>query len=145
MPVARPGPELIARVPVTYVVFDLLHLDGASTVDLPYEQRRDLLAGLGLVDAPVVVPPHFVDRDPAAVMVAAHAQGLEGVVIKRLGSGYQPGRRSRDWIKVPSVGGVVPYGKRNRRSARVWTCSVVRYVLQTAPILIPTVRRTSAR
>lgn len=84
-----------------YVVFDLLHLDGAATIDLPYERRRDLLADLGLVDGPVMVPAHFVDRDPAAVMVAAQAQGLEGIVIKRLDSVYQPGRRSRDWIKVP--------------------------------------------
>src|SRR3954452_15305844 len=29
--------------PVTYVVFDLLYLDGHSTMALPYEQRRDLL------------------------------------------------------------------------------------------------------
>src|SRR5688572_26611817 len=48
MHVQRPPASLLAQVPVIYVVFDLLHLDGRSLVDEPYEQRRDLLDDLEL-------------------------------------------------------------------------------------------------
>jgi bifunctional non-homologous end joining protein LigD len=78
-----------------------LHLDGESTRDLPYLRRRDLLTGLGLVGETVRVPAHFVDVDGRHVLTAAQADGLEGVVAKRLASTYQPGRRSRDWVKTP--------------------------------------------
>ncbi|MEV8508461.1 non-homologous end-joining DNA ligase [Actinoplanes sp. NPDC051475] len=101
MQVAQPTPALVAAVPVVYYVFDLLHLDGNATLQLPYAERRDLLAGLGLSSETLRVPAHFVGADPQAVMTAAEAQGLEGIVVKRLASAYQPGRRSRDWIKVP--------------------------------------------
>jgi bifunctional non-homologous end joining protein LigD len=79
----------------------VLHLDGRSTVDLRYRQRRDLLADLGTVDRVVRVPPLFVDVDGRDVLAAAAATGLEGAIAKRLTSTYQPGRRSPDWVKVP--------------------------------------------
>jgi bifunctional non-homologous end joining protein LigD len=94
-------------VPVGYHVFDVLHLDGRSTQDLSYRQRRDLLAGLvtgrGAVGDVVRVPPSFVDVDGRDVLAAAATTGLEGVIAKRLSSPYQPGRRSPDWIKVPLI------------------------------------------
>jgi bifunctional non-homologous end joining protein LigD len=101
MHVAHPSPDLLAAVPVLYQVFDVLHLDGKSTLDLPYVQRRELLQGLGLAGDIVKTPAHFVGVDGRHVLTAAEADGLEGVVAKRLTSTYQPGRRSRDWIKVP--------------------------------------------
>jgi bifunctional non-homologous end joining protein LigD len=101
MHVRTPSPALMAAIPVIYHVFDVLNLDGAATLDEPYHRRRDLLAELDLGGDAVRVPPHFVEVDGANVMTAAQASGLEGVVAKRLTSGYQPGRRSRDWIKVP--------------------------------------------
>jgi bifunctional non-homologous end joining protein LigD len=101
MHVAHPSPTLVAAVPVLYQVFDLLHLDGEQTLDLPYTRRRDLLTGLGLIGDRVRVPAHFADVDGRHVLTAAQADGLEGVVGKRLTSTYQPGRRSRDWVKTP--------------------------------------------
>lgn len=101
--VARPSPALLAAVPVLYQVFDVLHLDGESTMDLPYLSRRELLQGLGLDGDTVRVQAAFVDVDGQSVLTAADHGGLEGVVAKRLTSTYQPGKRSRDWIKVPSV------------------------------------------
>jgi bifunctional non-homologous end joining protein LigD len=88
---------------VGYHIFDVLHLDGRPTVDLPYRHRRDLLAGLGIVDEVVRVAPHIVDVDGHDVLTAAATAGLEGVIAKRLASTYQPGRRSPDWIKVALV------------------------------------------
>ena len=101
MHVSGPTSSLRSEVPVLYYVFDVLHLDGEPALQLPYQRRRELLAGLDLAGHTVRVPEHFVGGDPAQVTAAAAAQGLEGVVAKRLASPYRPGRRSPDWVKVP--------------------------------------------
>jgi bifunctional non-homologous end joining protein LigD len=87
------------RWPVAYLAFDLLHLDGCSTRQLPYERRRELLLDLALDDGPAWrTPRHFVG-DPERVIAATRERGLEGVVAKRLGSQYLPGARSGAWVK----------------------------------------------
>jgi bifunctional non-homologous end joining protein LigD len=101
MHVTTPGSGLIASVPVQYVVFDLLHDGQGLLLDRPYEQRRIRLLGLELDGVGVVVPQNFTDAPGSLVMTAAREQGLEGVVAKRLTSAYQPGRRSRAWVKTP--------------------------------------------
>ena len=88
-----------SETPVTFIAFDLLSLDGEPTVDLPYEQRRELLLELGLNGDRWQTPRHHVG-DGEALLEAASRQGLEGVVAKRLGSAYRPGRHGRDWVKV---------------------------------------------
>ncbi|HEX4867251.1 MAG TPA: non-homologous end-joining DNA ligase [Acidimicrobiales bacterium] len=107
-----------AEVPVTYVVFDLLHLDGHDLTGQPLRDRRRLLGEL-LDPGPRwrLSPLH---DDGAALLAAADEQGLEGVVAKRLDSTYEPGRRVRTWLKVKVrrrqemvVGGWIP-GEGNR-------------------------------
>lgn len=91
--------RLRREVPVTYLVFDLLHLDGRSLLALPYSHRRELLDGLGLAGSSWAVPPAFPGPG-ADVLAAAKERDLEGVVAKRLDSTYEPGKRSRSWVKV---------------------------------------------
>jgi bifunctional non-homologous end joining protein LigD len=86
-------------VPVAYVAFDLLWLEGHSTIALPYSDRRKLLLDLELNGASWRTPAHR-EGDGAALLEASEAQGLEGIVAKRLDSPYEPGRRSPLWIKV---------------------------------------------
>ena len=111
-------PETIRRrsqeVPVTFVAFDLLHLDSESLLSEPYERRRELLAGLELDGDCWRAPAHRVGDGPA-FLDAARSQGLEGIVCKRLGTPYRPGRRSADWLKIRArlrqelvVGGYMP-------------------------------------
>lgn len=85
--------------PVTYVVFDLLRLGARDVIDLPYAERRSLLAD-AVPDGPRVVVPESFD-DGAALFATTEARRLEGVVAKRRESRYQPGVRSADWVKVP--------------------------------------------
>jgi bifunctional non-homologous end joining protein LigD len=113
--------RLAEEIPAVYMVFDVLFLDGRSAVDLPYHQRRQRLEALGLGGPRINVPPSF-EGGGAAVLQAARDQGLEGVVAKRLGSVYQPGRRSPDWVKVKHlrtrevvIGGWTP-GRGRRRA-----------------------------
>ncbi len=88
--------------PVTYVIFDLLWLDGHSLLREPYEERRRRLAALGLDGERWRTPEHVVGNG-AAVLEASRAQGLEGIIAKRLDCPYDPGRRSRGWVKVKNV------------------------------------------
>lgn len=90
--------------PVTYVVFDLLHLDGRSLFGLPYVERRGLLDELELGGANWQTPS-YQRGDGAALLDATRAQGLQGLTAKRLTSTYLPGRRSSDWLKIKSVPG----------------------------------------
>lgn len=87
-----------ADVPVTYVVFDLLHLDGHDLTALPLADRRRLLDHL-LDPGPSWRTSPLHDDGPA-LLAAAHERGLEGVVAKRLESVYEPGKRTRAWLKV---------------------------------------------
>lgn len=90
--------QLAAQVPVTYVVFDVLHHDGHGLLASPYTERRALLESLDLAGPHWTVSPCF--DDGGAVADTASRQGLEGVVAKRSCSPYRPGKRSEDWIKV---------------------------------------------
>jgi bifunctional non-homologous end joining protein LigD len=89
--------------PVTYVIFDLLYLDGENLMDEPYTRRRELLEALELSGESWQTPGYSVGR--AKELLAASAeQKLEGIVLKRLDSRYAPGRRSGAWLKVKNLG-----------------------------------------
>jgi len=90
-----------AEVPVTYVAFDLLYLDDGQTIELGYEQRRERLMGLELDGDRWQAPAHHLG-DGQALLEASRQRDLEGIVAKRLGSIYRPGRRSADWLKIPN-------------------------------------------
>ena len=102
MHVRAPSAALRASTPVTFVVFDLLHLGGSSLLDEDYDSRRGSLDGLGLAGPHWQVPPAFLGEG-AAVSQATRTQGMEGVVAKRRDSRYEPGRRSDCWVKVKHV------------------------------------------
>ncbi|MGI8631838.1 MAG: DNA ligase D [Solirubrobacterales bacterium] len=106
--------RLAGEVPVSYVIFDLLYLDGRSLLDEPYSARRDILGTLGLQGPSFRVPDHHVG-DGRQLLAASAEAGLEGVIAKRLDGRYRPGQRSRAWTKIKNtnreelvVGGWVP-------------------------------------
>jgi bifunctional non-homologous end joining protein LigD len=91
---------LAGHNPVTYLVFDLLQLDGRPLLDLAYRYRRALLDELALAGPNWQTPPGFPGADFEAVRAVSAAHGMEGVVAKRLDSRYQPGTRGGDWRKI---------------------------------------------
>lgn len=94
--------RLTKTIPVTYVAFDLLYVDGRSIIDLPLIDRRKLLDDLVVVDDSIQVSPVTIGSG-RALYEAAAAQDLEGIVAKKLGCPYRPGRRSREWLKIKKV------------------------------------------
>ncbi|GIJ41527.1 DNA polymerase ligase N-terminal domain-containing protein [Micromonospora andamanensis] len=95
----RPAPGGRSTADAQYLLVDLLWLEGVSSLEVPYLQRRELLDSLALSGPHWQTPPWFPGAGAETVR-AAREQGLPGVVAKRLDSGYEPGRRSRAWRSV---------------------------------------------
>ena len=102
------------EIPVGYVIFDLLYLDGHSTLPLPYSERRRLLEALELKGRFWQTPPS-TSGDGEGTREASRQLALEGVMAKRLDSAYLPGKRSDAWLKIKNhqgqelvIGGWLP-------------------------------------
>ncbi|HEY1507736.1 MAG TPA: DNA ligase D [Solirubrobacteraceae bacterium] len=115
--------RLAASSPVVYAIFDLLYLDGHSLTELPYRERRARLEELGLGGPAWRVPAAHADAGKR-LLEATGAQGLEGIVAKRLDSHYEAGRRTGAWLKIKHtrrqelvIGGWIP--GEGRRAERI--------------------------
>lgn len=91
--------RLAERRPVVYLVFDVLRSNGRDLTKEPLSKRREVLDGLDLNEVSWQTPGVY--DDGAMLLEATRAQGLEGVVSKRLSSRYEPGARSAHWLKFP--------------------------------------------
>ncbi len=89
----RAAPDLV------YQVFDLLYLDGRSLLQVPLEDRKRLLRSVIRENARVRFASH-VETEGVAFLEACAAQGLEGAIAKHRRSRYEPGARSRAWLKL---------------------------------------------
>jgi len=94
--------QRMVDTPVVFLLFDVLHIDGESTRSLPWTERRALLEGLELKGPNWQTPVAHVGSGEA-VLSASKAGGLEGVVAKRTTSRYDPGRRSKEWLKIKNT------------------------------------------
>jgi bifunctional non-homologous end joining protein LigD len=93
---------MAATVPVHLVLFDVMHLGRSSLLRLPYVQRRRTLEELG-IEGPFWSTPAAVVGHGRQALETTRAHGLEGLVCKRLDSVYEPGVRSRAWIKIRNM------------------------------------------
>ncbi|WP_328869046.1 ATP-dependent DNA ligase [Streptomyces sp. NBC_00287] len=91
-----------AQTPVHLVLFDVMHLADRSLVPLSYVRRRQQLERLGL-DGPHWSTPAALVGHGEEALRATQEHGLEGLVCKRLDSVYEPGVRSRAWIKIRNM------------------------------------------
>ncbi|MBK9713988.1 MAG: ATP-dependent DNA ligase [Kouleothrix sp.] len=118
---------VLAQAPVILVAYDLLYQDGEVLLEVPLAERRarlesllredtetrrqgDKEIGARLNETVTLSPPHLVTPslltrcDDIALIDglfdAARARGNEGLMVKDPASGYKPGRRGREWLKV---------------------------------------------
>ncbi|HEX6208717.1 MAG TPA: non-homologous end-joining DNA ligase, partial [Actinomycetota bacterium] len=90
------------RIPVRLYAFDLLWLDERDLTNEPLEERRRLLEGI-VTESDRLGLTLYLDGEGERLFEAAKGLGYEGIVAKKLGTRYQPGRRSKDWRKVKAV------------------------------------------
>jgi bifunctional non-homologous end joining protein LigD len=103
----RVGSELISRSlsqssPATYMLFDVLHMDGESLMDQPYLRRREILQSLNLNGTHWNTPPFF-QGSPDTFLEATRQLHIEGIVAKQVDSPYVPGKRTDFWVKVKNL------------------------------------------
>ena len=116
----RPAFQLLqnsasVEVPTFFYAFDLLNRAGEDLLNVPIENRREALNHLlGAPDEPLRLSP-LLQAPASEILGAVKKLGLEGVVGKRQGSIYEPGKRSGAWIKHRTdreqefvIGGFVP-------------------------------------
>lgn len=108
------GPDGRAAPDLVYQVFDLLYLDGRSLLKVPLEDRKRLLRSVLREDRHIKFARH-VEGEGVAFLEAIAQQQLEGAVAKHRRSIYEPGTRSRSWLKIKNrpeqelvVGGWTP-------------------------------------
>ena len=93
--------KLAAEIPASYVAFDLLALDDASMLDVPFSERRAMLESLlGHAAPPLYVTPGTIHRDVALDWFSRfEGAGFDGVVVKPLDDTYHPGQRAMLKVK----------------------------------------------
>ncbi|MBV7249221.1 MULTISPECIES: non-homologous end-joining DNA ligase [unclassified Streptomyces] len=106
--------RMASLVPAHAMIFDVVHLGGRLLTRLPYTERRNLLEDLGL-DGPAWSTPAAITGHGAQAWEMARDAGLEGLLAKRITSPYEPGARSKYWLKIKVhrladvvIGGWVP-------------------------------------
>jgi len=105
------------RVPVRYVAFDVLLVDGRSLVDQTLKQRLQQLRKLIPRSAGALLRPKSALGDGTELFAEAQSRGFEGIVAKRLDSIYEPGKRSKSWLKFKTKGEPAkgPAGRSSKR------------------------------
>ena len=93
------GPLARNPIAVNFEVFDILYDGGASLLKEPLAARKSVLHE-AVVPNDIVHVSHFEDGEGIALYEASTKLGLEGIVAKDKRSIYQPGKRSRHWLKV---------------------------------------------
>jgi DNA ligase-1 len=96
--------EAIKDFPLQVFIFDIMYLNGKDVMDLTHEERRSLLLKTFDVTNPLI---HVIEEKRVKTAKELEdyfneniASGLEGLVVKRIDSIYQPGKRNFNWIKL---------------------------------------------
>lgn len=89
------------KYPVLYIVFDLPYLEGEPIAQYPLKKRQELLLDILKPSENITATDDF--RDGRALFELMKEKGWEGIVSKRLESGYHPGKNHRDWFKTKLV------------------------------------------
>ncbi|MGB9707078.1 MAG: ATP-dependent DNA ligase [Microgenomates group bacterium] len=115
------------EIPLKYFVFDILYKDGESLLDFPLEKRRKILEqALSPKNQRIVLTPQIVTDSPSELRRFHDEQiaaGLEGAVVKKWQSPYEPGRRGYTWVKFKAE----KKGKRGGGLADTLDCVVMGY------------------
>jgi DNA ligase-1 len=109
MGLKKPSQKILKDLPVLFIAYDLLYLDGNPVFDLPIEQRRNKLETLSERHRiPLSNQFELNDSDVLDELFdRAVAHGNEGLMLKKRGSGYEYGQRGKSWLKVKKPGGTL--------------------------------------
>jgi len=93
---------LAKTTPVTYVAFDLLHIDGQDVITSPLVERKKRLKSI-IKEGPYLLYGEHVEAKGTRFFKEATDRGFEGVIAKQSQSQYVPGLRTDYWIKIKQI------------------------------------------
>src|SRR2546425_1397915 len=93
---------LAKTTPVTYVAFDLLHLDGQDVITRPLVERKKRLKSI-IKEGPYLLYGDHIEAEGTRFFKEATSRGFEGVIAKESQSQYVPGLRTDYWVKIKQV------------------------------------------
>ncbi len=94
--------EKIKEVPLKYLVFDILYLNGEETINLPLLERRNLLNKIIKKGGNIEIDSHLETdqaEDVQNFFLESKRKNLEGIMVKKPESFYEAGARAFSWIK----------------------------------------------
>jgi DNA ligase-1 len=95
--------EMAEKLPLKAFVFDILYKDGKQLLDEPLSKRMALLKEVISEDDVLIRTKNQTVNDSKTLSLLledAISKGLEGLVVKRLESGYEAGGRNFNWVKL---------------------------------------------
>jgi bifunctional non-homologous end joining protein LigD len=92
-----------ARPPLAFYIFDLLRLNGKNLTKHSLSERREQLRKILDGAAEPIRFSATIESDPRQLLEEVRRRGLEGLIGKEASSIYEPGRRSRSWIKLKCI------------------------------------------
>lgn len=87
------------KLPVYFMVFDLLKVGNQSLFEMPLIERKEKLKSV-LAETKHIKLPDYIFEKGVNFYKAAEKKGLEGIIAKKKTSQYFPGKRSADWLKI---------------------------------------------
>jgi bifunctional non-homologous end joining protein LigD len=90
----------LVRPPIVFYAFDILRLNGKDLQNLPIEERKAKLEGLLKKPPGVIRYSASFTKKIEELLSRAQELGLEGLIGKRSGSRYEPGKRTGAWVKI---------------------------------------------
>lgn len=95
--------EVIKNTKITFFVFDILHINGKNLMNLTLPERRKILEKTIKPKGPIETVEYLETDDPVLIgnlFKKYSKQGYEGIIVKRMDSGYVPGRTGWRWVKM---------------------------------------------
>jgi DNA ligase 1 len=94
--------HLIGEIPLVYIPYDILYLDGQPLIGRPLTERKELLSQIRFKEPIIDLGYRVVStaQEIACAFKESKDAGHEGLVVKELESQYHPGKRGRHWTKL---------------------------------------------
>jgi DNA ligase 1 len=94
--------RIMNEVPLAYVVYDIISLNGEATIRIPLRQRKEILSKISFREPIINSYQNIVNSEQRIIAMFKESRdmGHEGLVLKDPDSLYYPGRRGRYWIKL---------------------------------------------
>lgn len=90
------------NLPIQFIVFDCLQYNGKDLSKLKLIERKEILKNI-LPQSDIIKYCDHVEKDGIALFEQATKMELEGIVAKRMDSKYNPGKRSKEWLKIKNI------------------------------------------